>query len=476
MDSKSSPVEVFFFPYVGGGHQIPMIDIARLFAAHGAKSTIISTSKHALSFQKSIIRDQQSGHQIFIQNLPLPDNVDLAHTDMSAPPQIDTSMLQEPLKSLLLQCKPDCIVHDVFHRWAADAIDNLEFDIPRIVFSGNGCFSSCARENITKFKPDEMVGSDYEPFVVPGLPDRIELTRSQLPVFKFVQQHMRKSQEKCFGVVVNSFYELEPAYAEYFRKELGNKAWLVGPVSLYNRNVADKAERGKKASIDEQSILSWLDSKEPNSVLYISFGSVARLAPEQLLEIAYGLQASNQPFIWVVGKVFNADGTDKENGENWLPSGFEEKMKESRQGLIIRGWAPQLLILEHGSIGGFMTHCGWNSTLEGVSCGVPMITWPISAEQFYNEKLITDVLKIGVKVGSVDWLSWNMEPRAAVGRDKVEAAVKRLMGGGEEAADMRNKARQIGDMAKKAVEGGSSYKDAVSLIKELKDRQKKTDP
>ncbi|XVE66804.1 hypothetical protein DITRI_Ditri08aG0108800 [Diplodiscus trichospermus] len=471
MDPKS-PVEMFFFPYVGGGHQIPMIDMARMFAALGAKSTIISTPKNALFFQKSILRDQQSGHQISIRSLQLPDNVDIADTDMSAPPQTDTSMLQEPLKSLLLQLNPDCIIHDMFHRWAADTVDNLEVDIPRIVFSGNGCFSSCARENITKFKPEQMVGSDYEPFVVPGLPDRIELTRSQLPVFRSVQQDIRKSQEKSFGVVVNSFYELEPAYVEYYKKELGKKVWLVGTVSLYNRNFADKAERGKRATIDEQNILSWLDSKDPHSVLYISFGSLARLAPEQLPEIAYGLQASNQPFIWVVGKVFEADGKENENEENWFPTGFEEKMKESRKGLIIRGWAPQLLILEHASVGGFMTHCGWNSTLEGVSCGVPMITWPISAEQFYNEKLITDVLKIGVKVGSLDWRSWNMEPRAAVGRDKVEEAVKRLMGGGEEAVEMRNKATQIGEMAKRAVEGGSSYKDAVALINELKDRRK----
>ncbi|XVF67542.1 hypothetical protein PTKIN_Ptkin10aG0129700 [Pterospermum kingtungense] len=472
MDPKSTPVEMFFLPYVGGGHQIPMIDMARMFAAHGAKSTIISTPKHSLSFQNSILRDQKSGRQIFIETLRLPEDIDIADTDMSAPPKTDTSMLQEPLKSLLLKLKPDCIIHDMFHRWAADAIDNLEFGIPRIVFNGSGCFSSCVRENITRFKPEEMVGSDYEPFVVPGLPDRIELTRSQLPVFKAIQNHMKKSQLKSFGVVVNSFYELEPAYVEYYKKELGNKAWLVGPVSLYNRNIADKAERGKKATVEEQSVISWLDSKEHNSVLYISFGSLARLAPEQVLEIAYGIQALNQPFIWVIGKILKADGEEKEIEENWFPTGFEEKLKESRNGLIIRGWAPQLLILEHASVGGFMTHCGWNSTLEGMCCGVPMITWPMSAEQFYNEKLIADVLKIGVKVGSLDWLSWNMEPRATVGRNKVEAAVKRLMGGGEETMEMRNKARQIGEMAKRAVEGGSSYKDAVALIKELKDRQK----
>ncbi|KAK8626900.1 hypothetical protein V6N13_134530 [Hibiscus sabdariffa] len=464
MESISSPVEMFFFPFVGGGHQIPMVDMARMFAAHGAKSVIISTPKHALSFRESIHRDQQSGRPVFIEILLLPDNIDIADSDMSATPVTDTSMLQEPLKKLLLQRKPDCIVHDMFHHWAADAIDNLELNVARVVFNGNGCFASCARENISKFKPQEKVDSKYEPFVVPGLPDRIEMTRSQLPVTRIVQDNMRKSKENCYGMVVNSFYELEPAYVEQFKK--GNRAWIVGPVSLYNRNIADKAERGKKAAIDEQTILSWLHSKPPNSVLYISFGSSPRFAPQQILELAHGLQASNQPFIWVIRNVFNGEGAE-------FLTEFEEKMRESKQGLIINGWAPQLLILEHGSVGGFMTHCGWNSTLEGVSCGVPMITWPISAEQFYNEKLVTDVLKIGVRMGSLDWLRWNMEPRVSVGRDMVEVAVKRLMGGGEEGGEMRNKARVIGEMAKKAVEGGgSSYKEAIALINELKDRRR----
>ncbi|KAK9184038.1 hypothetical protein WN943_024383 [Citrus x changshan-huyou] len=447
MDSKSSPVEMFFFPYVGGGHQIPMVDIARIFAAHGAKSTIITSPKHALSFQKSINRNQQSGLPITIKTLHLPDDIEIPDTDMSATPRTDTSMLQEPLKSLLVDSRPDCIVHDMFHHWSADVINSM--NIPRIVFNGNCCFSRCILENVRKYKPHEKVSSDYEPFVVPGLPDKIELTALSF-----------------------RFYDLEPAYVEYFKQDLGNdKAWFVGPVSLCNRNIEDKAERGQKTSIDEGKILSFLDSKETNSVLYISFGSLARLSPEQLLEIAYGLEASNHSFIWVVGKIFQSPGTRKENGieENWLPSGFEERMGESKRGLIIRGWAPQLLILEHTAVGGFMTHCGWNSTLESVSAGVPMVTWPITAEQFSNEKLISDVLKIGVKVGSVNWVSWSTEPSAAVGRDKVEVAVKRLMGTGEEAAEMRRRAGELGEKAKNAVEeGGSSFIDAEALLQELK--------
>lgn len=385
---------------------------------------------------------------------------------MSAPPFTDTSVLQQPLVDILRRCRPDCVVTDTFHRWAADAVDGV--GIPRVIFNGNCCFARCCEDRVKRDWPHEKVGSDSEPFALEGLPDRIELTRSQLPVFvrtrtEFPGKSMR-AEQNSFGQVVNSFYELEPAYVEYYRNQMGKKAWLIGPVSLCNRNVADKAERGQKAAIDERSCLNWLNSKKPNSVLFVSFGSLARMHPTQLIELAHGLEASNCFFIWAVGKIL-----ESENEENWLPDGFEQRMIESNRGLIIKGWAPQLLILEHMAVGGFMTHCGWNSTLESVCAGVKMITWPLSAEQFYNEKLVTDVLKIGVRVGSVEWASWNMERKMVVGRDKVEAAVKKLMGGGKEAEMMTRRTKELAEKAKSAVEeGGSSWNDVEALIGELK--------
>ncbi|XP_048128891.1 abscisate beta-glucosyltransferase-like [Rhodamnia argentea] len=470
-------VEMFFFPFVGGGHQIPMIDVARLFASHGVKSTIVAAPNNALSFQRSVTRDRDSGRPISIHPPRLAPGSEPPDSDMSAAPFTDTSMLREPLKLLLIARRPDCIVVDTFHRWSADVIDAV--GVTRILFNGNGCFSRCAQELMRIHKPHEMLESEYEPFEIPGMPDRIVMTRSQLPHFHKQPGggqppgRMRNSEERSLGVVVNSFLDLEPAYVEYFKKEMAKKAWVVGPVSLCNRNVEDKAERGQQAAIDKRSCSSWLNAKEPKSVLYVSFGSLARLTPKQLLEIAHGLEASGCSFIWAVGKVFepleNGDG----GREDWLPSGFEERLKESRRGLIIRGWAPQLLILEHPSVGGYMTHCGWNSTLEGVSAGVPMVTFPRSAEQFFNEKFVTDVLRIGVQVGSMEWTSWNTEPGPPVGREKVEAAVRKLMDGGEEAAEMRRRAGDLGEKAKRAVEeGGSSYGDAEALIQELKSRKK----
>lgn len=113
-------VEMFFFPFVGGGHQIPMIDIARVFAAHGASSTILAAPSSTSAFQNSIAGDQRSGRPIKVHTLRLPENAASPDADMSAAPFTDTSALQEPLRELLIERKPDCIVVDMFHRWSAE--------------------------------------------------------------------------------------------------------------------------------------------------------------------------------------------------------------------------------------------------------------------------------------------------------------------------------------------------------------------
>jgi hypothetical protein len=148
--------------------------------------------------------------------------------------------------------------------------------------------------------------------------------------------------------------------------------------------------------------------------------------------------------------------------EDWLLEEFEKRMEG--KGLIIRGWAPQVLILEHEAIAAFVTHCGWNSILEGVAAGVPMVTWPIAAEQFYNEKLVTDVLKIGVPIGVKKWSRLEGD---FVQCDVVEKVVKRIIEG-EEALEMRNKVKVLSKLAKKAVKKeGSSWLDLNALIEEL---------
>ena len=165
-----------------------------------------------------------------------------------------------------------------------------------------------------------------------------------------------------------------------------------------------------------------------------------------------GLKASGQQFIWVVRK-----GKNEKEEEGWLPKGFEKRMEG--KGLIIRGWAPQMLILDHEAVGGFVTHCGWNSILEGVTVGLPMVTWPMVAEQFYNEKLVTEVLKIGVGVGAHQWIKVMVDD---IKKEEIKEAVRLIMVG-EEAEEIRSRAKALGMMAKRVIEEeGSSYSEYIN--------------
>ncbi|KAF5182743.1 Glycosyltransferase [Thalictrum thalictroides] len=479
MGSEAKKLHVFFFPLMAHGHTIPMIDIARLFAARGTKCTIITTPLNVIDFKDTIDRAKESGLDIGVEIFPFPcvesglpegcENVNsLPSLDFTLPFVKALQGFQEPLERLIEKQRPDCIVSDMLLFWTADPAK--KFGVPRLVFHGTSTFSLCVIGNILRYAPEANITSDSEVVVLNNFPGEIKFKRSQVAKRSYenrsdfieLRKKMYETELMSFGIIINSFYELEPAYAEYYRKDLGrSKTWYIGPVSLSNRNIIDKANRGKKATIDEHDCLHWLDLKEPNSVLYVSFGSLSCFNAAQLLEIAMGLEASNVSFIWVVRM-------DRLKAENQiLPEGFEERMEG--KGLIIKDWAPQVLILDHPAVGGFMTHCGWNSTLEGISAGLPLITWPVFAEQFYNEKLVTQVLKTGITAGNEVWSEWVEPDKVSVTKDRVQEVVNRLMGNGEEAEDMRRRAKELGERANKAAEeGGSSYNDLTSLLEKLR--------
>lgn len=166
--------------------------------------------------------------------------------------------------------------------------------------------------NILNSKIHESM-SESESFVVPCLPDRIELKRAQLPgavnrVNERDRNEIRAAELAAFGVVVNTFEELEPAYVEEFGRVRG-RVWCIGPVSQCNKEDVDKAERGNKASVDENQCLKWLDTTQSSSVVYACLGSLSRFTPPQLVELGLGLEASNRPFIWVIrGKKIGRTG------------------------------------------------------------------------------------------------------------------------------------------------------------------------
>ncbi|XP_042504124.1 UDP-glycosyltransferase 73C25-like [Macadamia integrifolia] len=486
--SNHHELHFILIPLMAQGHMIPMTDIARLLARQGVTITIVTTPGNAFRFKPIIDRAAESGLQIQLLQLRFPskeaglpdgcENIDHVPTRELMENFFNaTSMLRPALEQSLQEMvpHPSCIISDMALPWTSHTA--LKFGIPRFFFNGMSSFSLLCNQNLLLYKPHESVESDSEPFMVPGMPHRIQLTKSQLlrtaredePLFQDFLIQVREGERTSDGVVINSFYELESSYVDGYQKLMGKKAWCVGPVSLYNKEASDKADRGNKAAIDEVKCLEWLDSREVASVVYVCLGSLCPLAPSQLIEIGLALERSKRPFIWVI-RQGNKNKPSQELERWFLEEGFEERTKG--RGLLIRGWAPQVLILSHRAVGGFVTHCGWNSTLEGVSAGVPMITWPMFADQFYNEKLIVQILGIGIRVGVEVPCEIGCGEKLGVyvKSEEVEKAIGMLMdGGGEEGEVVRKKAREVGELAKRAVEeGGSSHLNLSLFIQDIR--------
>ncbi|KAG4162686.1 hypothetical protein ERO13_D01G129400v2 [Gossypium hirsutum] len=471
--NSSSQLHFVLIPFMCQGHLIPTIDIARLLADRGVMVTVITTTKNAARFSSSINGTIKSGLAIRVKQLPFPaaevgliegcETVDnLPSMDLMSSFFAALSFLQQPVEKMFeeLKPRPSCIIYD------------RNFNIPRIWFDGKNCFSLLCSHSLTKSKVHEFVPQG-ETVLVPGLSDRIEFKIAQLPgnlnpgislAMKEQSEKAKMAEEGANGVIINSFEELETEYFESFRKVCKQNVWCIGPVSLSNKNNFDKAQRGSEALTNESQCLEWLDSWPPSSVIYVCFGSLSRQTPTQLIEVGLALEASKRPFIWVIRR-----GYKKEEMEKWLKEdGYEDRIKG--RGLLIRGWAPQVLILSHPSIGGFLTHCGWNSTLEGISAGVPMITWPLFSEQFVNEKLVVQILKIGVGVDVEAAVQMGEEEfGAVVKKDNIMKALESLMDEGDGGEDRRKRAKYLAEMATKAVEaGGSSYLNIMLLVEYIK--------
>ncbi|CAN1802546.1 UDP-glycosyltransferase 73C25 [Linum perenne] len=467
------------------GHMIPMVDIAKLLASRGVMVTIVTTPLNAARFESSLNRViDELDLLIELVKLRFPcveaglpegcENCDMLPSIVYMGPMLKAATMMEPEVVALFEgmaVRPMCIISDFCLPYTNNVAK--KFNIPRITFTGFSCFCLVCMHCV-KLHGDEIdrsVGSDHEYFVLPGLPGKIEFTKVQLPILirkpsneepkNEFDDNVVKAESDAYGEIVNSFEELEPDYFSVYKNSKQGKVWCVGPVSLTNHNKMDKLQRGSNTISLSNHSLDWLDTKEPKSVIYVCFGSICNLSSPQLIELALGLEASGKPFIWAFRETWIVD------------DGYEDRV--AGRGLVIRGWAPQVSILSHDSVGGFLTHCGWNSSLEGISAGVPLVTWPLFADQFSNEKLIVEVVRIGVRVGveKPTVFEWKEDTNVSVKREDVGRAVRLVMEGGEEGDERRNRAKELAKMAKRAVEsGGSSYKNIDVLIEDIVKHQK----
>ncbi|XP_062119596.1 UDP-glycosyltransferase 73C6-like [Humulus lupulus] len=469
MASQDKQLHFLMFPFMAQGHMIPMVDIARMLAKRGAKITIVTTPGNAAPYERILARAVETGLSIDLILLKFPseevglpkecDSLDkLPNLEWAAKLFHAASMMQQPAEKVVeeLNPRPNCIIADMCLPWTINIARKL--NIPRISLPVMGCLCHLSWLNVHSSKVLDNISCENECFVVPDLPERIEVAKAQIPSKRFLDQWM-VAETESYGTLINTCEELESAFVKEYKKNVrkNGKVWCIGPVSLCNKDKLDKAQRGNKSSIDEYQCLKWLDLWEPTSVVYVCLGSLCNLATSELIELGLGLEASNKPFVWVI----RGGNSASEEIEKWIKEdGFEERTKE--RGLIIQGWAPQLLILSHPAVGVFLSHSGWNSILEGICAGVPMVTWPLFGDHFLNEKLVAQILNIAVP------LELNEKVGVMEKRVTIKRALEAVLDEGEENKERRERARKLGEMAKRTVEeDGSSYKNMTMFIEEI---------
>ncbi|MCO5572776.1 hypothetical protein L7F22_035012 [Adiantum nelumboides] len=259
-----------------------------------------------------------------------------------------------------------------------------------------------------------------------------------------------------YRILVNSIYDLE---SQAFDALCGEqvRAYAVGPLFLHNIDVDASSQPFTQPRTsfykEDHNCLQWLDSKAPTSTLYVAFGSDSKMEKQDIQELAVGLEGCGHNFLWavrpgsIIGDLSVADV---------LPQGFEERTAD--RGLIV-SWAPQTDVLSHSAIGGFLSHCGWNSTLEALWLGVPILGWPQRADQGVNQFFIKEVWKVGIAV--------EMNEDSKVTRFSIEKAVRSLLKG-EEGSLVRENVKQMNELLSKVTrDGGSSRRNLDQFIQDL---------
>ncbi|KAL5798904.1 hypothetical protein ACOSQ2_003724 [Xanthoceras sorbifolium] len=322
-------------------------------------------------------------------------------------------------------------------------------------------------------KLDEMVSCEFkdltEPVKIPGcLPvhgrDFADTFQDRTSgTYKWFVDMIKKFS-LARGIIVNSFMDLESGALKALSEEEPGKppVYPIGPIIRSGSSESD--------DVSWSDCLTWLDNQPSDSVLFVAFGSGGTLSHAQVNELAFGLEMSQQRFIWVVktpndesasATYFSVQNHQK-NHFDFLPEGFLERTKE--RGLVISSWGPQIEVLSHGATGGFLTHCGWNSTLESVVYGVPLIAWPLYAEQRMNALMLSEDVRVALRPNP-------NEGDGLVTREEIAKVVKELMEG-EAGIGVRKRMRVMKHAASMALmEDGSSIKTLSKLALEWKKNQ-----
>ncbi|KAJ7950116.1 Glycosyltransferase [Quillaja saponaria] len=442
---------VVVLAFHGQGHIVPLIQLSRRLAWKGIKITFATTHSCTKAIQTgsdsisllSIYDDitdggfqGEGGFKGFLQRFE-------AST---------TRILHEFVKNHENSKNPvKCLIYDANLIWALEMAKQLGIATAAFVFPSWAAIATYYPFYLEVYADQQI--KKVDPFTMPDLPPQLGLPNmaslgsdsgQHSPILKLMLQQL-ENFGKADWILSHAFEQFEQEVLDWMRNI--SPVTTIGPTlpSVYlDGRLKDDTDYGYNLyKPDSDTCMKWLDTKETESVVYISFGSVADLIPEQMTEITNSLKKMSSNFLWVV----------KETEKNNLPSSFVEETKE--KGLVVT-WCPQLKVLSHPAVGCFITHCGTNSIFESVCFAVPMVGMPQFCDQMPNAYFMEKVWKVGVRP--------SLDDNGVVTGEEIERCIK-VVTEGESGQEIKKKLVQWKELAKEAVdEGGSSDKHIDEFI------------
>ncbi|KAL1225799.1 UDP-glycosyltransferase 85A5 [Cardamine amara subsp. amara] len=479
--SSGQKPHVVCVPFPAQGHINPILQVAKLLHAKGFHVTFVNTVYNHNRLLRSRGPNALDGlHSFRFESIPdgLPETNKAATQDVPSLCEATMKNCLAPFKELLRRINSrgdvppvSCIVADGVMSFTLDAAEEL--GVPEVLFwTPSACgflaylhFYRFIEKGLSPLKDESCLTKEHLDTKIDWIPSMGNLRLKDIPTFIHATNpddimlnffvHEAERAKRASAIILNTFDDLEHDVIQSIQS-LIPQVYSTGPLHLLvNREIEEDSELGRIATNlwrEDTECLDWLDTKSRNSVVYVNFGSITVMSAQQLVEFAWGLAATKKDFLWVIRPDIVAGDAAV------VPPEFLIETADRR---MLASWCPQEKVLSHPAIGGFLTHSGWNSTLESLCGGVPMVCWPFFAEQQTNCKYCCDEWEVGIEIGG------------DVKRDEVEAAVRELMDG-EKGKKMREKAEEWRRLAEEAAYGSSELNFQMVVNKVLLGQQKTT--
>ncbi|ESQ49901.1 hypothetical protein EUTSA_v10020693mg [Eutrema salsugineum] len=451
---------VMVIPYPAQGHILPLMSFSRYLAKQGIQITFVNIEFNHNRIINSI---SKSSHGDYVPNriklVSIHDGLEDSPEERNIPGKLSESVLrfmptkvEELIKNMISETSGgtiiSCVVADQSLGWAIEIA--AKFGIRRAAFCPAAAASMVLGFSIQKLVDDGLIDCDGTPRVnktiqlSPGMPDMetdkfvwvcLKNKDSQRNIFQLMLQN-NKSIESTDWLLCNSVYELETAAFGIG----GPNILPIGPIVLAHHSLEEESTSLGSFLPQDRDCLDWLDRHIPGSVIYVAFGSFGFMGKAQLEELTIGLELTKRPVLWVTS------------------TGEQPPIKVGSDRIRVVRWAPQREVLSYLAIGCFVSHCGWNSTLEGAENGIPFLCIPYFADQFINKAYICDVWKIG--------LGFDLDERGEFTRLEVKKKIDEVMRVDGECKKRAIKVKEI--VIKSASKDGTSYENLDKFVNWIK--------